>query len=309
VTPAPHLAHWPPHERRRTVDAGGIVWHVQISGAGPPILLVHGTGASSHSFRKLTPLLARHFTVVTPDLPGHAYSNAPAWFEPSLPATAQAMASLLATLRVEPALAVGHSAGAALVTRMALDGAIQPRLLVGLGAAFTPFDGIARAIFPRTAKLLATASRLFPLRVREARNVERLLRATGSSLDRQGVELYRRLSERPSHVAAVLAMMASWDLEPLFAELPDLQVPLVLIAGAHDRAVPLAQQRAIAARLPRARVRVVQEAGHVVHEEQPETVARLILEEHERNGPVRRLEDRPMPSNREVSISMEERKQ
>lgn len=288
-----HVADWPLREHTRTVDAGGIGWHVQIMGAGPPILLVHGTGASSHSFRSLMPLLARHFMVVTPDLPGHAFSRAPEWFEPSLPATARAISALLTALRVEPIVAIGHSAGAALVTRMALDGAIQPQLLVGLGAAFVPFDGIARAVFPRTARVLATASRFFPLRVRETRSVERLLRATGSSLDRQGVELYRRLSERPNHVAAVLAMMASWDLAPLFAELPDLRVPLVLIAGKRDRAVPLAQQRAVAARLPRARVRVVHGAGHVVHEEQPETVARLILEEFRRNGTMTRLDGGP----------------
>ncbi len=61
---------WPNREFSRFVDAAGLTWHVQVMGSGPAILLVHGTGAATHSWRDLAPLLARHFTVVAPDLPG-----------------------------------------------------------------------------------------------------------------------------------------------------------------------------------------------------------------------------------------------
>ena len=60
-----------------TVAAGGLRWHVQVAGDGPVLLLLHGTGAATHSWRDLLPLLAERFTVVAPDLPGHGRSDGP----------------------------------------------------------------------------------------------------------------------------------------------------------------------------------------------------------------------------------------
>ena len=56
-------AAWPNHAVSRLVDAGGVRWHVQRMGRGPVLLLVHGTGASTHSWRALMPLLATRFDV------------------------------------------------------------------------------------------------------------------------------------------------------------------------------------------------------------------------------------------------------
>lgn len=265
-------------KRSRAIVRGGIRWHVQIQGSGPALLLIHGTGASSDSFSALMPLLAQRFTVIAPDLPGHAGSTAVPTFEPSLPATAAALGELLGALDVAPVMAVGHSAGAALVVRMTLDGIIAPELLVGIGAAMFPLRGMARRLLPTTARLLALTSKVVPLRIRTADSVERLLWSTGSTLDESGVERYRALSERPQHVAAVLEMMASWDLEPLFDDLPQLRTPLLLLAGERDRAVPMRHQQAVVDRTPGARVAVVPGAGHLLHEEQPFAVAALILE-------------------------------
>ncbi|MEL4403125.1 alpha/beta fold hydrolase, partial [Shewanella algae] len=66
---------WPNRDSSRFVEAGGLVWHVQQMGSGPPILLLHGTGAATHSWRGVMPLLARDFTVIAPDLPGHGFTR------------------------------------------------------------------------------------------------------------------------------------------------------------------------------------------------------------------------------------------
>ena len=68
---------WPNREASRFVEAGGLRWHVQQMGRGPVLLLLHGTGASTHSWRALLPLLAKSFTVVAPDLPGHGFTATP----------------------------------------------------------------------------------------------------------------------------------------------------------------------------------------------------------------------------------------
>jgi magnesium chelatase accessory protein len=106
-----------------------------------------------------------------------------------------------------------------------------------------------------------------------------VLTSTGSALDAEGVALYGTIAQRPGHVASVLSMMANWDVEPLFNALFRLEAPLLLLAGARDRAVPVEQQRLFAARAPRGRVVIVERAGHLLHEERPQEVARHILDE------------------------------
>lgn len=273
---------WPNRQHSRFVVRGGFRWHVQSMGSGPTLLLVHGTGASSHSFRDLMPLLACRFSVVAPDLPGHGFTVAPPHFKPTLAAIAAELAELLTELKLRPDVAVGHSAGAALIVQMTLDGSLTPQLLVALGGALLPFRGLASTLFSSAARLLtqsALVPRLLALRARDRRSVERLVRSTGSSLDERGVELYQRLARSPSHVAATLGMLAVWNLQPLFAALPHLNAKLLLLAGEGDLAVPVAQLRQVAAAAPSARVVVVPGTGHLLHEEQPVAVSRLILEE------------------------------
>ncbi|MCX8005966.1 MAG: alpha/beta fold hydrolase [Burkholderiaceae bacterium] len=259
--------------------AAGVRWHVQVRGAGPPLLLLHGTGASSHSWAPLLTLLARRFTVVAPDLPGHAFSSALPG-APSLPALAAAVAQLLQALRVEPALALGHSAGAAILLRLAADRALAARVVLGVNAALLPFAGPCGALFAPLAKLLALnplVPRLFAWQAGSEAAVRRLLDSTGSRIDAVSFGFYARLLRQPAHVAGALSMMANWDLAPLQRDLPRVALPVWLIVGLADRTVPPAQADAVAARLPAARVVRLPGLGHLAHEENPPAVARIVL--------------------------------
>ena len=118
---------WPNRAASQFVQAAGLRWHVQRLGSGPTLLLVHGTGAATHSWRRLAPLLGHHFEVVAPDMPGHGFTPMPRAQQLSLPYMAGALSALLEALAVRPTLVVGHSAGAAVLIRMCLDGRIAPR--------------------------------------------------------------------------------------------------------------------------------------------------------------------------------------
>ena len=272
-------ADWPNRDASFFVEAGGWRWHVQRMGQGPPLLLVHGTGAATHSWRALAPMLAGHFDVIAPDLPAHGFTRALGGADLSLPGMARALASLLAKLDVAPQIVVGHSAGAAILARLCLDGAIAPKLLVSLNGALLPFGGLAGHIFPPMAKLLflnPLAPRLFAWSAdRDA--VARLLRGTGSTIERRGVDLYARLFSRHAHVAGALGMMANWDLDSLARDLPRLQVPLALIVARGDKAVSPDAAEKITALVPNARIAWLGGAGHLAHEEKPDAVRDLIV--------------------------------
>ncbi|MEO0326019.1 MAG: alpha/beta fold hydrolase BchO [Myxococcota bacterium] len=260
----------------RVLAAGGLRWTLRDAGSGPLLLALHGTGASGHSFDALTPWLSDRFRVLTPDLPGHAGTERPR--DLSLAGMARALGRLLAETGCAPQVVLGHSAGAAIGLELTRLGLAQPRQLVGLAAALMPFRGVARAVFPLAAELLArpTFARAIAGRFRRT-GVGDVLRGTGSEhLDEASRARYGALAADTAHVGAVLGMLAAWDLEPLWGSLGQLDLDVLLLAGARDRAVPLAQQRAAAARLPRARLLQLPGAGHLLHEERPDRVGALL---------------------------------
>lgn len=273
---------WPNREASRFIRAAGRRWHVQQMGDGPQMLLLHGTGASTHSYRGLAPLLAERHRVTLLDLPGHGFSDPLPYRRLSLPGMAETVGELCARLEVSPQIVVGHSAGAAVAIRMTLDGAVAPRAIVSLNGALLPiWTGFAAQLFSSAAKLLATnpiAPWLFARRARDPAAVERLLRGTGSAIPDQDVRLYRRLAAAPSHVAGALGMMAGWDLKTFARDLSRLDTPLTLVAGERDGMVPPSSADEAARLAPHARVVRLKGLGHLAHEEAPERIRDLIEE-------------------------------
>jgi magnesium chelatase accessory protein len=272
---------WPHRDSSRFVKAGGLRWHVQVAGQGPVMLLLHGTGASTHSWRGVLPLLAEHFTVVAPDLPGHGFTSSPATDGLSLPAMSRAVGALLTALEIKPMFVVGHSAGVAVALRMCLDGLIAPRSVVGINAALMPFGGMASQVFPVMAKLLVLnpfVPRFVAWRAEDKTAVTRLIEGTGSRLDATGLELYRRLFSARDHVAATLGMMANWQLEGLLRDMRKFTLPLTLIVGEADKAVPPEDARKIKRVVSHAAIVSMPRVGHLCHEEKPEDVTRIILD-------------------------------
>lgn len=275
-------ADWPNRAASSFVEAGGLRWHLQVMGRGPVLLLVHGTAASTHSWRDLMPALAERFTVVAPDLPGHGFTGMPAGHGLTLPGMARALGDLVAALDIAPVLVVGHSAGAAILLRMTLDGTLAPRGVIGLNAALLPLGEAHAALFSRLARVLAGlpfVPRLFAWQASRRAVAEKLLADTGSRLDRRGIDLYARLFRYPSHIGSALRMMAQWDLRPLLRDLPRLAAPLLLVVGTGDRAVPPHQATQVRQRLPATRILRLPGLGHLAHEEDAERVAGLILQE------------------------------
>ena len=268
------------------VRAGGLLWHVQHMGRGPALLLIHGTGAATHSWRTLAPLLARRFTVLALDLPGHGFTGSKGSATQSLTGMSRALGALMDELRFAPDVAVGHSAGAAILAQLCLNHAIEPKLLIALNGALAPFDGLAGHLLPPMAKVLFLnpfAPRFFAWTTNRAA-ASRLLRGTGSEIDEQGVDYYARLFRNPAHVAGALGMMANWDLRALHRELPKLVVRTALIVGEADKAVSPFAAQTVAARMPNAFVERLPRLGHLAHEEQPEQMTDLILRLAEQTG-------------------------
>jgi magnesium chelatase accessory protein len=267
---------WPHREASQFIRTGAARWHVQRMGSGPPLVLLHGTGASVHSWRGLMPLLAQSHDVIACDLPRHAFTTGHDAYAMSLPAMAREVTRLLEKLGVTPEVIVGHSAGAAIALQLALDHAYQGPI-IGLSAALRPFPGAMAQIFPAIAKTLFVnplVPRIFTGSIDLVGGAERFLwRSTHSRIDREGLACYARLLKHPGHAGGALAMMANWDLPGLRERMGAVRNPVLLLHGANDPAIPPDWARDAAGWLPDVRLELLPGLGHLAHEEAPETVA------------------------------------
>lgn len=158
-----------------------------------------------------------------------------------------------------------------------------PRLqrVVSLNGALLPLAGLGGRIYAPAAQVLQRLPGLARLTAwGSARSdvVARLLDNTGSRLAAQDIGWYQRLATDAGHVAAVVEMMARWDLEGFAQHLPGYQDRLELVAGSRDATVPPSELRRVLDLVPQARCRVLRDLGHLAHEEDPDTVGALLLE-------------------------------
>lgn len=268
-----HRHDWPHADRSRFVEAGGVRWHVQQAGhQGPKVLLIHGTGASGHTWRDLLWPLAEHAQVWVVDLPGHGFSSLATGQGMSMSGMASSVHALMQTLEVAVDVFIGHSAGAAIAARMVVDHRLTPQALIGINPAWLPLPGLAGLLFPPTAKLLALTSHAPQWFARQASSpgmLDKLLESTGSVLDETGKALYATLVANPEHAQGALKMMAAWDLSVGPSMLRQLRCPVHILVGDNDRAVPPAQAQQALALLSNGHLETWVGYGHLVHEEVP----------------------------------------
>jgi magnesium chelatase accessory protein len=290
---------WPNRSASRFVEVDGLNVHVQVMGHGPALLLLHGTGASTHSWRGLLPLLAAHHTIIAPDLPGHGFTGDPGMNGLSLTGMARTLRLLLDKLELEPEVGVGHSAGAAILIRMALDKQLKLHHIISLNGALLPFGGPIGQFFAPVARMIAMwpfASQVFAWRTRDPKVIDDLLRQTGSRLDAEGVRLYRILAGNAEHVSAALGMMANWDLPRLERDMPRLDVPLVLVVALRDEMVRPSVAEGVKALLPRSELIRLRGLGHLAHEEDPVQLAAVIGSVMAATSPTTALATKALPT-------------
>ncbi len=271
--------------------AGGVDWHVQIAGevdaARPIVLLLHGTGGSTHEWADVLPELAKSALVVAPDLPGHGFSamlpagaaaasrEADTANPLSLPGMSAAVSALLSSLQCTPHVIVGHSAGAAVALRMTIDGLVTPRAIVGLNPALIPPpDFWVDILAPFTSFFVESSwlARGAAWVAQQGGVAHQMLASSGATLTADQLARYATLFAMPSHCAAALGMMNRWNLPQLGRDAVSLAVPFTAYAGDNDKWVPTEALARQLERIPTAELVRVPGAGHLLPEERPALV-------------------------------------
>lgn len=278
-------ADTPAHERDVVVTqpAGAPVrLRAAVSGDGPPILFLHGLGASGYAFRHLARDLARTHRVIRLDLKGFGRSDKP--FDDAYRPSDQAalVAAFLRQERLAGVTLVGHSYGGAvaLLTALALEREaawrIKRMVLLNTPAFRQDLPGTQRLLALPVIPYVALAVVPPLLNARAALQTRR--RASPLPTDGDAIAYAEPIYEAAGRHALIATVRAisETDTRAYERQYGRIRQPTLLIWCRHDPTVPLANGERLEASLPRARLAVLDQCEHMPHEEQPvETLALL----------------------------------
>jgi 3-oxoadipate enol-lactonase len=247
-----------------------VTLHYTEQGQGMPLVLLHGYPLSSVIWHEQRRRLGDHFRVITPDLRGHGQSPAPLGVY-HMELMARDVLALLDSLTVKKAVIMGHSMGG-YVALAAWKIAPERFLALGLIASHAaPDSEEARQNRYKTADRVAVEGSKVVADTMTPR-----LFAPGVPAEESIVEQVHTmiLNTRPDGIIGALKGMAARPDSS--AILPNLNIPVLLVAGDKDQIISLARAEATAAAIPNATLVTVENAGHLPMLEQPQATTMAI---------------------------------
>jgi pimeloyl-ACP methyl ester carboxylesterase len=258
----------------------------RVAGTGPPVVLIHGMVNSSRHWRDVALALAERHTVIAPDLVGHGDSATPRG-DYSLGAHAAVIRDLLSALGIERATMVGHSlgGGVAMVYFWQFPQRVERLALVssgGLGRDVSPL--LRSAALPGVRAMISLAAHRKVTGGLHGAGQRLRDRGSGLGVQLQAVARALRPLESPGARQAFLqTLRAVIDARGQRVSATDRlylleAMPTLFVWGERDRTIPIEHGRAAHAQVPHSTFETLPRAAHFPHLEDPEGLARLLLD-------------------------------
>jgi pimeloyl-ACP methyl ester carboxylesterase len=256
----------PPSQR---VQAAGLTLHVRDTGPrdAPAVLLLHGFGASLHSWEAWALDLQQQFRVIRVDLPGSGLSQAEPAGDYRDARTLQVLLALLDRLGVAQADVVGHSMGGRLAWKLAAENPSRVRRLVLVAPDGFASPGFAYGQPPEVGPVLRLMKHVLPRTLLRASLAPAY--ADPAHLSEDDVTRYHDLLRAPGARDALLARLQQMVLQDPTPWLQRVQAPTLLLWGDKDAMIPPANAQDFLRTLPHARLQMLAGVGHLPQEEAP----------------------------------------
>ena len=251
-------------------------------GKGPPVLLIHGFGTSTYTWRHIAPELALNHRVIAVDLKGFGQSDKPFDGRYSVFDQAELLAQLIEDQDLRNLTIVGHSFGGGIALLLALE---NDNRLDGRIAKLVLLDTIAYPqhipVFFRLLDMPLVSHigvRMVPPTV-QTRVALRIAYFDDSKIDPEEVETYAAPLKTAAGKHAIIysaRQIMPDDLAEIAERYRSIALPTLILWCDHDRIVPLEIGLKLRRTLPNSSLRIVQDCGHMPQEEQPATTLELL---------------------------------
>jgi pimeloyl-ACP methyl ester carboxylesterase len=270
-----------PYARLGPPDAPVKLYYTE-EGKGSPLLLIHGFGASTFTWRFVAPELAKSHRVIAVDLKGFGQSDKPFDGRYSVYDQAELLAQLIEDKDLRDLTLVGHSFGGGVALLLALE---ANQRLDGRITRLVLLDSIA---FPQNIPVFfrlldvplvsQIGVRMVPPSV-QARVALQIAYFDDSKIDPEEIELYAAPLKTAAGKHAIIhsaRQIVPEDIAELSERYKTIELPTLILWCDHDRIVPLEVGIKLRRTLPNSTLRLVEECGHMPQEEQPASTLALI---------------------------------
>lgn len=264
-------------------------------GRGPALLLLHGLACDHTTWRDVLPELAKHYTVIAPDLLGHGQSAKPR-ADYTLGGYANAMRDLLTLLGIDRVTVVGHSFGGGVAMQFAYQFPERTERMVlvspgGLGREVSLAIKLIQAPGWEAAMRLLTQPGLRHVQAASLRALAPLAPSYTRDLA-EAADILDSWRDRGTRFAIRHLVRAVIDWRGQVVTMTDRAylteaMPVAVIWGKEDRVLPVRQANRLARIAPDARIEVVPGAGHFVHRDHPEHFVGFVRRFVDETAPVK----------------------
>ena len=265
-------------------DYHGVKINYYEAGQGPPVILLHGFGASAYSWRYLAPALAEHHRVFTLELKGYGLSDKPADGKYAISDQADLVAAFIRTRDLHDLVVMGHSmgGGVTLMTyfKVAEDNPGRIKRLVLIDSAGYPQKMPWFIRLAGIPLLNSVGTRLLSPRF-AAMIVLRKCYYNKDKITDEQIDTYAYYGSLPGAREAVVAtaqQIVPEDIEAVTARYQTISVPVLIIWGEDDQVVPVSVGRNFKRDIPGSELVILPKCGHIPPEEEAQETTRIVKE-------------------------------
>ncbi|MBM6583142.1 alpha/beta fold hydrolase [Microvirga sp. BT689] len=257
--------------------------HFEKQGSGPPVVLIHGIGAYSFSWREMTTALREDHTLYALDLLGFGQSPAPPNFPYTMAAQAEAVSAFIKAQSLINPVLIGHSMGGGVALRIAeqAERKGQPKLERLVLIAPVAYPPPKASLGPDLNSLMGfLGSPDLDLSMISVQLVTQILDeayADSSLISAKQVDGYAKgLSSRAQLKAFLEHSRRLSEIAVSATDLGNITIPTLVIWGEQDSFLPPSDGRRLKDALGNASLEMIDNCGHIPHEERPAETRALL---------------------------------
>lgn len=254
------------------LEVAGARVHFRDEGEGPPLLLVHGTSASLHTWDGWTQALRDDFRVVRMDLPAFGLTGPSASGDYTIGGYVAFVDAFAAALGIERFALAGNSLGGLIAWRYALAHPQRVARLILVDPGGRPHEGLSVLLMFGQVPGLNLIMQYITPRLIVRQQIENVY-GDPSRIAPGVVDRYHKLLLRSGNRAAFVRYTNIADFSEHFDRINEITTPTLIMWGDQDRLIPVEFADDFAAALPQAQVQIYPGVGHIPMEEIPERSA------------------------------------